>query len=98
MSRITLKRRISQEVIHMRVIFQPRMCSLGRGEVQEPFQNLEGFLLVTRFNCHKITKLKNEAANLMPQRAVLPVNCTADQKGLLLSAEKAPQLFDPFLR
>ena len=59
MSRITLKRRISQEVIHMRVIFQPRMCNLGRGEVQEPFQNLEGFLLAARFNRDKIAEVKN---------------------------------------
>jgi hypothetical protein len=41
MSRITLKRRISQEEIHIRVIFQPRMCNLRRGKVQEPFQNLK---------------------------------------------------------
>ena len=63
----------------MRVIFQPRMCNLRRGKVQEPFQNLEGFLLAARFNRDKIAELKNEAANLMPQRAVLPVNRTADQ-------------------
>ncbi len=74
-------------------IFRPLPCRVENSPQDSERIEGEGFLLAAHFNRDKIAELKNEAANLMPQRTVLSVNRTAHQQGLLLTAEKAPQLF-----
>src|SRR5207244_2385434 len=96
--RITFKRGIRKEVIHVRVVLQPRMFNLGGTEVQQFFQYREGFLFAADLNLYEIADLKDKAADLMQKQAVLLFNRAADQNRLLPAAEKSLEFFYPLLR
>src|SRR5258708_11863972 len=95
---IALKRGVRKEVIHVRVVLQPRMFNLGGREVQQSFQYSEGFLLGADLNLYEVAELKDKAADLMQKKTVLPLNRAADQDRLLLAAEKSFEFLQPLLR